>query len=54
MGALEPTYYNIHGIWALEPYYLSPWTLRVGWGALQELHFLWLYKDYIRVKGNGN
>ena len=27
-GVLGPRYYNIHGIWGLEPYYLGPWTLR--------------------------
>ena len=21
---------NLNGIWALKPYYLRPWTLRVG------------------------
>ena len=26
---LGPKYYNINGIWALIPYYLGPWTLRV-------------------------
>ena len=26
---LGPKYYDINGIWALIPYYLSPWTLRV-------------------------
>ena len=25
---LGPKYYNINGIWALNPYYLGPWTLR--------------------------
>ena len=25
---LGPKYYNIHGIWALKPKYLGPWTLR--------------------------
>ena len=25
--ALEPKYYNINGIWALNLYYLGPWTL---------------------------
>ena len=24
-----PKYYSINGIWALKPYYLGPWTLRV-------------------------
>ena len=28
-GVLGPKYYNINGIWALKPYYLGPWTLRV-------------------------
>ena len=27
--ALGPKDYNINGIWALKPYYLKPWTLRV-------------------------
>ena len=27
---LGPKYYNIHGIWALKPFYLGPWTLRVA------------------------
>ena len=27
---LGPKYYNIIGIWALKPYYLGPWTLRVS------------------------
>ena len=26
---LKPKYYNIDGIWALNPYYLGPCTLRV-------------------------
>ena len=26
---LGPKYYNMNGIWALKPYYLGPWTLRV-------------------------
>ena len=26
--ALGPKYYNVHGIWALKPYDLGPWTLR--------------------------
>ena len=26
---LGPKYYNINGIWALKPYYFSPWTLKV-------------------------
>ena len=26
---LGPKYYDINGIWALIPYYLGPWTLRV-------------------------
>ena len=26
--ALGPKYYNIHGIWALQPYYLGFWSLR--------------------------
>ena len=26
--ALGPKYCNINGIWALNPYYLGPWTLR--------------------------
>ena len=26
---LEPKYYSINGIWALKPYYLRPWTLKV-------------------------
>ena len=25
---LGPKYYNVNGIWALNPYYLGPWTLR--------------------------
>ena len=29
---LGPKYYNIHGIWALKPFYLGPWTLRVAEG----------------------
>ena len=29
MGVLGPKYHNINGIWALNPYYLGPWTLRV-------------------------
>ena len=28
MGVVGPKYYNITGIWALNPYYLGPWTLR--------------------------
>ena len=27
---LGPKYYDINGIWALKPYYLGPWTLRVS------------------------
>ena len=27
-GVLGPKYYDINGIWALNPYYLGPWTLR--------------------------
>ena len=27
--ALGPNYCNINGIWALKPYYLGTWTLRV-------------------------
>ena len=31
-GVLGPKYYHVNGIWALKPYYLGPWTLRVrGW-----------------------
>ena len=26
---LGPKYYNVNGTWALKPYYLGPWTLRV-------------------------
>ena len=26
---LGPKYHHKNGIWALKPYYLSPWTLRV-------------------------
>ena len=33
---LEPKYYNMNGIWALKPYYLGPWTLRVGVQVYQE------------------
>ena len=28
---LEPKYYRYYSIWALNPYYLGPWTLRVLW-----------------------
>ena len=26
---LGPKYYTVNRIWALKPYYLGPWTLRV-------------------------
>ena len=28
--ALGPKYYTINGIWALKPYHLGPWTLRIS------------------------
>ena len=28
---LGPKYYSYSGIWALKPYYLSPWTHREFW-----------------------
>ena len=36
-GFEGPNAYNINGIWALKPYYLGPWTLRV---VIMSLRFL--------------
>ena len=30
--ALGPKYHKYYSIWALKPYYLSPWTLRIKQG----------------------
>ena len=30
---LRPKYHDVHGIWALKPYYLGPWTLRATLGV---------------------
>ena len=35
-GILGPKYSNINGIWALKPYYLAPWTLRVGFSRVED------------------
>ena len=31
---LGPKHYNVNGIWALKPYSLGPWTLRVVCAAV--------------------
>ena len=33
MGVLGPKYYNVNDIWALNPHYLGPRTLREGNGS---------------------
>ena len=55
--ALEPKHYNIIGVWALQPHYLGPWTLRVLHSmykrvnvystATGEKHGQWLYGGLI-------
>ena len=44
---LGPKYFNIHGIWTLNPYYLDPWTLRALLGPRS-------YRGYIGMMPNGN
>ena len=37
--ALGTKFYSIHGIWALKPYHLGPWTLRAGFRDLGLIGF---------------
>ena len=43
-GVLVPKYYDIHGIWALKPYYLGPWTLRVFYFGNRNLALAYVLK----------
>ena len=36
--ASGPNYSNIHGVWALKPYYLGPWTLRGSRVVVMDAH----------------
>ena len=48
-GVLGPKYYNIHGVWALKPYYLGPWPLRVdSQGNMVFPHVQWLRESELK------